>query len=319
MRLGSKYVVWAVIWLGWNVFVLCFYLEVGQLQRSNELLSLYTGAAPFWEASGPGCVPVYATNGTVPEDPFRPPRPIRVDGCWLPVEHVEALHAGIHLALAVAGLVLALCLVVARRREDDSSASKPRPLSPAFHIEYRPHRVEERPESPAAVLPSGDQAAGAVGAAPMTPRKIKRRAMSRSSQRSSGRSTRSGRSRSSQRQRRHANPVTQLLDSSSSELAERGHTNAGYLSGEPPRPPSVHSSYSNYHGQRRAGPPHAHAAAAAAAVASDYGTTGTLSAGPSGYGRRPAAASRYGSEYSDYGRAGPPPYEAVPSLTETSM
>ena len=60
------------------------------------------------------------------------------------------------------------------------------------------------------------------------------------------------------------------------------------------------------------------------AVASDYGTTGTLSASTPGYARRPAAqvpsTSRgYGSEYSDYGRAGPPPYEAVPSHTETSM
>ena len=121
--------------------------------------------------------------------------------------------------------------------------------------------------------------------------------------------------------------MTQLLDSSSSELAERGHTNPGYLSSEPPRPPSVHSSYSNYHGQRRAGAaaaagPHA-AYGAPAAVASDYGTTGTLSAGTSGYGRRAPghapSTSRYGSEYGDYGRAGPPPYEAVPSLTETSM
>ncbi|XP_037074777.1 translation initiation factor IF-2-like [Pollicipes pollicipes] len=194
---------------------------------------------------------------------------------------------------------------------------KPRSLSPAYHIEYRPHRVEERAGSPEPAEPPALAVGGAVGPAPMTPRKIKRRAMTRTSQRSSGRSSRSNRSRSSQRTRRHPNPVTQLLDSSSSELApDRGHTNPGFLASErpagPPRPPSVHSSYSNYHGQRRPAP----------AVASDYGTTGTLSAAGD---RRPGGQApplpRYGehADYGGYGRAGPPPYEAVPSLTETSM
>ncbi|XP_037074417.1 uncharacterized protein LOC119095664 [Pollicipes pollicipes] len=262
-----QYAVWAFIWLCWNIFVICFYLEVGRLRRSDEVLSLYTGSVSFWEASGPGCVPVYSTNGSAPADPYREPRPDRVDGCWLDYEHVEALHAALQILLAAIGVVLAGCLIAARRREDDSSGVKPRSLSPAYHIEYRPHRVEER----------------------------------------AGRSSRSNRSRSSQRTRRHPNPVTQLLDSSSSELApDRGHTNPGFLASErpagPPRPPSVHSSYSNYHGQRRPAP----------AVASDYGTTGTLSAPP---------LPRYGehADYGGYGRAGPPPYEAVPSLTETSM
>ncbi|XP_037074778.1 sodium/potassium-transporting ATPase subunit beta-1-interacting protein-like [Pollicipes pollicipes] len=105
------YAVWAFIWLCWNIFVICFYLEVGRLRRSDEVLSLYTGSVSFWEASGPGCVPVYSTNGSAPADPYREPRPDRVDGCWLDYEHVEALHAALQILLAAIGVVLAGCLI----------------------------------------------------------------------------------------------------------------------------------------------------------------------------------------------------------------
>ena len=110
----------------------------------------------------------------------------------------------------------------------------------------------------------------------MTPRKVKRQSQHRSSRRSN-------RHRSSQRQsQRHrrpayVNPVTQLLDKANDSSTStdsfrprpppltfggrQGHSNPTYVhsrptstfsvnSDPPERPPSVHSSYSNYHGQR---------------------------------------------------------------------
>lgn len=99
---------------------------------------------------------------------------------------------------------------------------------------------------------------------PMTPRKVKRQSRHRSS------------GRSSQRPRRpqYLNPVTQLIDKANESststdsyragpplrppfAGRQGHSNPMYVHSRPnsitdpvERPPSVHSSYSNYHGQR---------------------------------------------------------------------
>ena len=33
-----QYAVWCLLWIGWNVFVICLYLEVGMLSRVSILL-----------------------------------------------------------------------------------------------------------------------------------------------------------------------------------------------------------------------------------------------------------------------------------------
>ena len=37
-----SYIVWSVIWLGWNLFNICYYMEVGGLKRTEDWLSLGT-------------------------------------------------------------------------------------------------------------------------------------------------------------------------------------------------------------------------------------------------------------------------------------
>lgn len=117
---------------------------------------------------------------------------------------------------------------------------------------------------------------------PMTPRRVKRQSRHRASGRSQTRSTQG---RGSQRSRRHQylNPVNRLMDKANESSTStdsyhpapgsrpptggrQGHSNPMYvhsrpnstysMNSSPPgqdpmeRPPSVHSSYSNYHGQR---------------------------------------------------------------------
>lgn len=31
-----QYAVWLVVWVGWNAFIICFYLEVGHLSQVNK-------------------------------------------------------------------------------------------------------------------------------------------------------------------------------------------------------------------------------------------------------------------------------------------
>ncbi|KAH8233635.1 hypothetical protein KR026_010755 [Drosophila bipectinata] len=92
------YLIWNFLWIGWNAFLICFYLNVGVLDRDSDLLNLGTGSVSWFEANGYGCKPTY--NMTA-DDPFRPPRPERVEGCLLDYPLVEIIHSGVQVALAV--------------------------------------------------------------------------------------------------------------------------------------------------------------------------------------------------------------------------
>ena len=49
---GVQYVIWLVAWLSWNVFVTCFYLNVGTLDNRQDWLNFGTGSASWWEVRG---------------------------------------------------------------------------------------------------------------------------------------------------------------------------------------------------------------------------------------------------------------------------
>ncbi|XP_063219548.1 sodium/potassium-transporting ATPase subunit beta-1-interacting protein isoform X2 [Bacillus rossius redtenbacheri] len=266
------YMVWCVIWVAWNIFIICFYLRVGIFDKDSDVLNLGTGSASWWEVNGAGCRPVYSTNLTLTEPyPFRPIRPEQVTGCVLEYQYIETLHAAVQCFFAVLGGIggATLCCV--------------------FNVENEPCRTPGgRPLSPR----------------PMTPRRVKRRSVisrgstSRSSQHEKHGSVRynntlHGSNRASYRRPKilHQNPVTRIieqqqhnLDSSNtfSELNQLpfpvssqsslvpsssphwkkplSHTNPLHqqncthsLSNDDiynNRPSSARSSYSNYHGTR---------------------------------------------------------------------
>ncbi|XP_069945681.1 sodium/potassium-transporting ATPase subunit beta-1-interacting protein isoform X2 [Cherax quadricarinatus] len=265
------YLVWQLMWVGWNVFVICFYLNIGILDNSKDWLNFGTGSASWWEVNGFGCQAVYTTNLTN-LDPLRPMRPLEVNNCLVDYIYVETIHAGIQCAFAVFGLCVSIYLIKVFSEEDDSCNAKSRPTS-IYSVEYSPQR--EGSESPDLGLDSPYQQ-------PMTPRRVKRQSRHRASGRSQTRSTQG---RSSQRSRRHQylNPVNRLMEKANESStstdsyhptsgnrppngSRQGHTNPMYvhsrpnstysMNSSPPghdpieRPPSVHSSYSNYHGQR---------------------------------------------------------------------
>uniref|UniRef100_A0AAG5CZY8 Sodium/potassium-transporting ATPase subunit beta-1-interacting protein n=1 Tax=Anopheles atroparvus TaxID=41427 RepID=A0AAG5CZY8_ANOAO len=113
------YTVWSLLWLGWNIFLICFYLNIGILDRDSDLLNLGTGSVSWFEENGYGCRPSYPTNVTS-EDPYRPVRPEKVEGCLLDYYIVEVVHAGVHCALAFFGIIGAICLGQTFLDEDDS-------------------------------------------------------------------------------------------------------------------------------------------------------------------------------------------------------
>ncbi|XP_050716727.1 sodium/potassium-transporting ATPase subunit beta-1-interacting protein-like isoform X2 [Eriocheir sinensis] len=269
------YLVWELAWLSWNVFVICFYLNVGVLENSRDWLNFGTGSASWWEVNGIGCRAVYPTNLTT-LDPMRPMRPLEVHDCLVDYEYVETIHAGIQCGFAILGLCASTYLIKVFSEEDDSCKAKSRPTS-IYSVEYSPQR--EGSESPELGLDDSSYQQ------PMTPRRVKRQSRHRASGRSQTRSNTSSQGRASQRSRRHQylNPVNRLMDKANESSTStdsyhppgaprthtggrQGHSNPMYVHSRPnstysinspmpgqdplERPPSVHSSYSNYHGQR---------------------------------------------------------------------
>ncbi|XP_033303077.1 sodium/potassium-transporting ATPase subunit beta-1-interacting protein isoform X2 [Bombus vosnesenskii] len=180
-----SYCIWNTLWLGWNIFMICFYLDVGVLDKNSDILNLGTGSFSWWHVNGPGCKAIY--DVTEPEL-FRPARPTNVTDCVLDYEVVEILHASTQCILGFIAIVGGICLSKVFLEEDDSSQAKrkkkqPRPL---YSIEYSQPEPTVHDDS--------------VSPKPMTPRRVKRRSViSRDGTRRSSR-------RSSIRQSRRKNP-----------------------------------------------------------------------------------------------------------------
>uniref|UniRef100_A0A1B6DFD0 Sodium/potassium-transporting ATPase subunit beta-1-interacting protein n=1 Tax=Clastoptera arizonana TaxID=38151 RepID=A0A1B6DFD0_9HEMI len=116
------YSVWCFFWCCWNIFVICFYLDVGILDKESSLLNLGTGSVSWWESNGPGCKPVFHVNLTTIETvpPWLPPRPNSVTDCVILYHHLEALQASIHVALSILGLIFGISICKSLLEEDDS-------------------------------------------------------------------------------------------------------------------------------------------------------------------------------------------------------
>ncbi|XP_055310352.1 sodium/potassium-transporting ATPase subunit beta-1-interacting protein isoform X3 [Sitodiplosis mosellana] len=112
------YTIWTLLWVGWNIFLICFYLNVGVLNRDSDILNLGTGSISWFEVNGYGCVPTFPTNITS-EDPYRLVRPEYVEGCLLEYQTIEVIHSSVQLFFAILGLIGAMCLAQVFFDDDD--------------------------------------------------------------------------------------------------------------------------------------------------------------------------------------------------------
>lgn len=108
---------WQLISLAWNAFVIIFYMEIGPFTRESELLNLGTGSRSWWESNGPKCEPKY--NESHPDFSFYDMRPISVDGCLIPYHIIETIQAAVHLVLTFFALVMSSFLLFSSMRRED--------------------------------------------------------------------------------------------------------------------------------------------------------------------------------------------------------
>ncbi|NXH07561.1 NKAI2 protein, partial [Loxia leucoptera] len=153
-RYITGYAVWLVLWVTWNVFVICFYLEAGDLSKcascteptrtppgaenaSTKVPSPHINSSlallqetdliltfnismhrSWWMENGPGCTVTSVTPAPdwAPEDH----RYITVSGCFLEYQYIEVAHSSLQIFLALAGFIYACYVVKCITEEEDS-------------------------------------------------------------------------------------------------------------------------------------------------------------------------------------------------------
>ncbi|KAJ0064897.1 hypothetical protein NL108_017310, partial [Boleophthalmus pectinirostris] len=115
------YTVWAALWVAWNVFIICFYLDVGGLSKDSDLLTFNISAHhSWWSEHGPGCV--RRELQLTPDDRTTPEAQsyISVMGCFVDYQYIEVLHSSMQILVALLGFVYACYVVSAMTEEEDS-------------------------------------------------------------------------------------------------------------------------------------------------------------------------------------------------------
>uniref|UniRef100_A0A8C0P9Z2 Sodium/potassium-transporting ATPase subunit beta-1-interacting protein n=2 Tax=Canis lupus TaxID=9612 RepID=A0A8C0P9Z2_CANLF len=112
------YAVWEAVWVTWNVFIICFYLEVGGLSKDSELLTFNLSPhRSWWREHGPGCLHDEPEAGL---GPLGGQALVAGVGCALEHGYTEALHSALQILLALVGFVCACCVVSVFTEEEDS-------------------------------------------------------------------------------------------------------------------------------------------------------------------------------------------------------
>nr|XP_054604615.1 sodium/potassium-transporting ATPase subunit beta-1-interacting protein 2 [Nothobranchius furzeri] len=116
----TGYAAWLVVWMTWNVFIICFYLEVGDLSRDSDLVLTFNLSMhrSWWMENGPGCrvTPITPPPSWAPEDH----RYISISGCLMDFQFIEVAHSSLQILLALVGFIYACYVVKLISEEEDS-------------------------------------------------------------------------------------------------------------------------------------------------------------------------------------------------------
>lgn len=122
----AVYSTWTLMYLGWNIFMICLYLEVGILNRNEHvnILNIGTKNKSWWLEHGIGCK-ITNTSWQLSPKETEASRPIPpedvVEGCLLDYYYVEVIHAAVQCLLAVVGFVFSCVNIISYGIEDESS------------------------------------------------------------------------------------------------------------------------------------------------------------------------------------------------------
>ncbi|KAM8966873.1 sodium/potassium-transporting ATPase subunit beta-1-interacting protein 3 [Pelodytes ibericus] len=113
------YTIWTAFWVAWNVFIICFYLEVGGLSKDTDLMTFNISIhRSWWREHGPGCVrkvvPPPASRN-LGDHSF-----ISVTDCIIEFQYLEVIHSAFQILLSLVGFVYACYVISVFTDEEDS-------------------------------------------------------------------------------------------------------------------------------------------------------------------------------------------------------
>lgn len=177
------YIVWSLLWLAWNVFIVCLYVPLPQLEMYKSLvLSLGTGGFSYWETRAPGCEPDWASENK-----------LIVNNCMFDPRLMEFIQSGVQVVLSLAGVIVAFIILCRHdfegvRRKGGKENAVVTPTVPSFLGSSSGgtgsrgtlgSRMSGRRSGAVPSNTNGDSSDQVAGVddrlRPMTPRRVKRR------------------------------------------------------------------------------------------------------------------------------------------------
>ncbi|KAG8430389.1 hypothetical protein GDO86_017900, partial [Hymenochirus boettgeri] len=118
-RYVIAFAVWETVWVTWNIFLICLYMDVGDLAKDSDLLTFHLSEhQSWWREHGPGCVrrevPVSGVVGLESHSY------VSVVGCAVQYQNIEVMHSALQILLALLGFVYACYVTSAFTEEEDS-------------------------------------------------------------------------------------------------------------------------------------------------------------------------------------------------------
>ncbi|XP_039185082.1 sodium/potassium-transporting ATPase subunit beta-1-interacting protein 1 isoform X1 [Crotalus tigris] len=113
------YAVWLIVWVGWNAFIICFYLEVGHLSQDRDFIMTFNTSLhrSWWMENGPGCLVTPVINSNLALEDHHV---ITVTGCLLDYQYIEVVSSAMQIFLALFGFVYACYVSKMFMEEEDS-------------------------------------------------------------------------------------------------------------------------------------------------------------------------------------------------------
>lgn len=122
----SIYLLWQIVNITWNVFIVCFYLDIGPYTQSTSgdynLVNLGTGSRSWFEANGPLCNAIYNVSNLT--DHIQLIKPVQVNGCYLDYRIIECVQAGIQILFAINTFLISFFLVYSFSRKPYAAQCK---------------------------------------------------------------------------------------------------------------------------------------------------------------------------------------------------
>uniref|UniRef100_A0A8C4QLD7 Sodium/potassium-transporting ATPase subunit beta-1-interacting protein n=1 Tax=Eptatretus burgeri TaxID=7764 RepID=A0A8C4QLD7_EPTBU len=119
-RYLALYAIWMVLWVTWNTFLVCFYLEVGGLSKDSDILTFQASVhRSWWREHGPGC---HTRSEVLPAGRATPGSLayISVPGCLLEYQYLEVGHSGLQIVLSLTGFIYACYIINLFTDNEDS-------------------------------------------------------------------------------------------------------------------------------------------------------------------------------------------------------